>query len=162
MTPLVDLIAKSLAGPGGDELVQTPFAATMGLTSAAKVERWVLSRPRALGLIADLKAALGDGFVDVLAERVRQVEAEGYDAGHDDAYHGGELEAAASGYAFAAGRDWSDGAERIEKPSWFPWSLTFWKPESPRRALVKAGALILAAIARLDRAAKRAGDDVHG
>lgn len=33
----------------------------------------------------------------------------------------------------------------------WPWSREWWKPKNPRRDLVKAGALIVAEIERLDR-----------
>jgi hypothetical protein len=35
----------------------------------------------------------------------------------------------------------------------WPWDLKWWKPTTPRRDLVKAAALIVAEIERLDRAA---------
>lgn len=34
----------------------------------------------------------------------------------------------------------------------WPWSRAWWKPASRRRCLIKAGALILAEIERIDRA----------
>jgi hypothetical protein len=37
--------------------------------------------------------------------------------------------------------------------NFWPWDASWWKPASNRRNLVKAGALILAEIERLDRAA---------
>jgi hypothetical protein len=38
----------------------------------------------------------------------------------------------------------------------WPWSVQWWKPKDRRRDLVRAGALIVAEIERLDRAAARA------
>lgn len=35
-------------------------------------------------------------------------------------------------------------------PTW-PWGAEWWKPKEPRRDLVRAGALIIAEIERLDR-----------
>jgi hypothetical protein len=35
----------------------------------------------------------------------------------------------------------------------WPWDRAYWKPRGPRNNLVKAGALILAEIERIDRAA---------
>lgn len=87
--------------------------------------------------------ALTDAARDVLAERQRQVSVEGWTPDHDDAHDDGSLACAASCYACAAAgladaeRDW-------------PWNGGF-KPADPRRMLVKAGALILAEIERLDR-----------
>ena len=40
-------------------------------------------------------------------------------------------------------------------PGLWPWPSLWWKPTNPRRDLVKAGALILAEIERLDRAAAK-------
>ena len=42
-------------------------------------------------------------------------------------------------------------------PATWPWGASWWKPGDPRRMLVKAAALILAEIERLDRAAARGG-----
>ena len=41
---------------------------------------------------------------------------------------------------------------------WWPWSLDWWKPKDPRRDLVRAGALIVAEIERLDRQPARGAD----
>lgn len=85
---------------------------------------------------------------DVLAERGRQVEAEGWTPEHDDKHGNGEMALAAGCYAAnAGGAAWAD-----EVPSFFPWTQAWWKPTTPRRDLVKAGALILAEIERIDRA----------
>ena len=86
---------------------------------------------------------------DVLAERRRQVEAEGWTPEHDDQHEVGELATAAACYAGnAGGYVWAGG--------WpgevWPWAREWWKPSTPRRDLVKAAALILAEIERLDRA----------
>jgi len=83
---------------------------------------------------------------DVLAERKRQVDAEGWTPEHDDKYVDGQLAAAATCYAFTAARS----AHHLYNYVW-PWSSDWWKPDGKRRNLVKAGALILAEIERLDR-----------
>ena len=88
--------------------------------------------------------ALTKAAQDVLAERQRQISAEGWTPEHDDEHGKGELALAAGKYAGAAG-GWTSLV------GW-PWSLECWKPGTPRRMLVKAGALILAEIERLDRA----------
>lgn len=93
---------------------------------------------------------------DVLAERQRQVEAEGWTPEHDDTHSEGEIAAAAACYAFTAVRSPHDIQSRI-----WPWSIDWWKPTTPRRDLVKAGALILAEIERLDREVKTAPDPVQ-
>lgn len=86
---------------------------------------------------------------DVLAERERQIHSEGWTPEHDDKYEMGELSSAAGCYAmFTLAFPPGDPA------SFWPWPSEWWKPsEERRRNLVKAGALILAEIERLDRAA---------
>ena len=86
---------------------------------------------------------------DVLAERKRQVTAEGWTPGHDDEYEHGELADAAGCYALSSELFDCDG----EPPIQWPWPDEWWKPTNRRRDLVKAGALILAEIERLDRMA---------
>ena len=76
---------------------------------------------------------------DVMNERQRQKEGEGFDESHDDKHEYGELAIAAAAYA-------------IPRFELFPWNMYWWKPTTRRRNLVKAGALILAEIERLDRA----------
>lgn len=92
---------------------------------------------------------------DVLAERRRQIESEGWTSAHDDEYlMSGSLAEAAACYAISS----IPGAERRkEPPHGWPWSIEWWKPTTPRRNLVKAGALILAEIERLDRQAATQG-----
>lgn len=84
---------------------------------------------------------------DVLAERQRQVAAEGWTAERDDSYQNSELADAAACYAIHAHN------QGFSTPAHWPWSPTWWKQTNPRRDLVKAGALILAEIERIDRAA---------
>lgn len=97
---------------------------------------------------------------DVLAERHRQVSVEGWTPQHDDEYDGGRLAAAASAYALYAGdelhpQSQGDGDFGRAPPDMWPFHMSRWKPEDPRRALVKAGALILAEIERIDRQAAK-------
>ncbi len=96
---------------------------------------------------------------DVLAERRRQIEAEGWTLEHDDAHQTGDLALAGSVYAFFARNDDRHRhalmlASAGESPVSWPWDDRWWKPKDRRRDLVKAGALILAEIERLDRLAK--------
>ncbi|MEQ4541173.1 MAG: hypothetical protein ABN479_19770 [Billgrantia sp.] len=97
----------------------------------------------------------------IAAERVRQVNVEGWTPEHDDQYQHGELILAAGGYAAYAADEASHWAalRRREKgvppPGW-PWSAEWWKPTTRRRDLVKAGALIVAELERLNRAEERA------
>lgn len=93
----------------------------------------------------------------VMAERRRQIIEEGWSADHDDSQPGGMLARAAACYAVGSiipnARDRLDpGHGAHAEPIW-PWAMEWWKPTDRRGELVKAGALILAEIERLDRAA---------
>jgi hypothetical protein len=83
---------------------------------------------------------------DVLSERQRQIEVEGWDTQHDDEHQGGHgsLAVAAAYYAM-------HGRRGVGQVIW-PWEKEWCKPKDERRNLVRAGALILAEIERLDRA----------
>ena len=89
---------------------------------------------------------------DVIAERRRQVSVEGWSAEHDDQHAKGEMAAAAANYALNAS-DWR--GQRVL--STWPWDYDWWKPKDRRRDLVRAAALIIAEIERLDR---RAAQDI--
>lgn len=95
-------------------------------------------------------AEITDAARDVLAERRRQMEQEGWTPAHDDEHGDGSMADAAGCYA-AFAYSWS-GLGR--PPSLWPWAPVWWKPGNPRCNLVKAGALILAEIERVDRLAK--------
>ncbi|CFK42777.1 gp41 [Burkholderia pseudomallei] len=84
---------------------------------------------------------------DVLAERRRQVEQEGWTPEHDDAHSTGDMALAAACYAAADNANYPPA----EPPDLWPWDSDWWKPSDERRNLVKAGALIIAEIERLDR-----------
>lgn len=89
--------------------------------------------------------------LDVLAERLHQIEGEGYTAERDDQYTRGQLADAAGAYAFWAYTCNIDHYKVTTVPPSWPWSPENWKPTHHRKMLVRAGALILAEIARLDR-----------
>jgi hypothetical protein len=93
---------------------------------------------------------LSRGALDVLRERARQVTGEGWTLEHDDAHCNGELGRAALCYAMHAGSD--ETSRRYLRPSGWPWENSWWKPTTPRGDLVKAIALLLAELDRLDRA----------
>jgi Lar family restriction alleviation protein len=93
---------------------------------------------------------------DVLAERARQISAEGWTPEHDDEHVNDEIAAMACFYVMPPGaRDWSAESsgygdtfgDAIRPDGWAA------KEGDRRRELIKAGALILAEIERLDRAA---------
>ncbi|MBW2958071.1 hypothetical protein [Hafnia phage yong2] len=96
---------------------------------------------------------------DIIAERQRQIIEEGWTPERDDSYSCGELAGAAACYArYTNARGWvfptnpTDYQSAGEPLDW-PWDAEWWKPSNPRRDLVKAGALILAEIERMDRIA---------
>ncbi|WP_333673995.1 hypothetical protein [Agrobacterium tumefaciens] len=96
------------------------------------------------------KAAL-----DVTAERRRQIEAEGWGNVHDDSHTNFELTKAAISYAQAAAISEKDRTREFANknvPSRWPWSKVWWKPKDRRTDLVRAAALLIAEIERLDRA----------
>lgn len=80
---------------------------------------------------------------------------EGWSPEHDDKHTDGVLARAASAYAFHATLSDPMRKSHTRNPpegyGW-PWPDEWWKPTTPRRDLVKAAALILAEIERLDRA----------
>lgn len=82
---------------------------------------------------------------DVLAERRRQVEREGWTPAHDDLYDAAELPRAAAAYVLNGGND--------EAPCIWPFHSKWWKPRDARANYVRAAALLLAEIERIDRAA---------
>lgn len=108
---------------------------------------------------------------DVLEERRRQITVEGWRIEHDDEHIRGELARAAACYAFVGAlpdehsRDihasalWgtAEGIVSVVGEIWpETWDAHWFKPRNRRRDLVRAAALLLAEIERLDRAeAKR-------
>lgn len=108
---------------------------------------------------------------DVLAERARQVGEEEWTPEHDDEHADEELAVVAALYAMprdaryrrvrVAGVAGTVTEPTLERALWpRSWREAYWKPTpgDRRRELVKAGALILAEIERLDRAAAQAPD----
>ncbi|MEM1149211.1 MAG: hypothetical protein AAGI03_01440 [Pseudomonadota bacterium] len=105
---------------------------------------------------ADNPQPLSTAARDVLAERARQMFKEGWTPAHDDTHDTGEMSRAAACYALAATKDNHMTSDACgQKPVTWPWDSEWWKPSDRRRDLVKAGALILAELERLDRSANR-------
>ena len=98
----------------------------------------------------DLLAWGSQAVLDVAAERRRQIEAEGWTPEHDDHHLPNELSLAAASYVCADEGD--------APPAIWPWDWSWWKPKDRRRNLVKAAALILAEIERLDRLQTQKGE----
>lgn len=97
---------------------------------------------------------------DILLERGRQIYAEGWTSEHDDAHADASMAIAAACYALTAARTsrapssayWRDRLTRDVRDLW-PWGEEWLKPKDARRDLVRAAALLVAEIERLDRAA---------
>lgn len=83
------------------------------------------------------KAGCTQALIDVAKERVRQVSEEGWTPEHDDTHTNGALLQAAIAYA-------------ADVQGWWPFGAGF-KPKTERENLIRAGALLLAEIERLDR-----------
>lgn len=89
---------------------------------------------------------LSPAAADVLAERQRQIDVKGWTPEHDDTYTCGELAAAAISYI-----------EPAEAENYWPvdWLDGSFRPSDERRNIVKATALLLAELERLDRLSQR-------
>lgn len=97
--------------------------------------------------IAELQAqSVNKAVNDVLAERQRQIDVKGWTPEHDDTYVRGELAAAAICYI-----------EPSEADIYWPadWHDGSFRPSNEHRNLVKATALLLAELERLDRLSQR-------
>ena len=94
-----------------------------------------------------MAAMAGQAARDIVLERMRQIQVEGWSPEHDDQHAVGELAAAAACYCHP--EPCMDDTRGV--PFSWPWVRRWWKPTDRRRDLVKAGALILAEIERLDR-----------
>jgi hypothetical protein len=102
-----------------------------------------------------------DVIAEIAAERRRQIEKEGWTAEHDNVHSNGQIALAAACYALGSATDAAERAVMDQfgtmdaTPSWVTerwcWGRQWWKPKSRRRDLVRAGALIVAEIERLDR-----------
>lgn len=94
---------------------------------------------------------------EIAAERTRQISEEGWTPEHDDTHTQGEMATAAACYAYMASATDHQRAvvEREGAPYRWPWSRLWWKPKDRRRDLIRAAALIVAEIERLDRAEGR-------
>jgi hypothetical protein len=114
-----------------------------------------LTRLETLGGAAELAA-----LELVLAERIRQVDGEGWTPAHDDLERReGQLAAAGASYALAVhqkalvhARTGSLDVKPSAAHARWPFSPLAWKPAGMRRMTVKAVALVLAELARQVRA----------
>lgn len=102
---------------------------------------------------------------DVANERIRQVTREGYNEDHDDEENSHrELAHAAACYALQGtsnvrtGTNGQHNDEGYAVPHIWPerWDTKHWKPKDERSNLIRAAALLVAEIERLDRERLRA------
>lgn len=110
---------------------------------------------------------------EIEAERERQVAEEGWTAEHDDEHGRGQMACAAAAYAYFGSlpdndkfgeKDRARGTDRgsfvrfmitqlfpVWGTAYGGWGWEWWKPTNRRRDLIKAAALIVAEIERIDR-----------
>ncbi len=112
---------------------------------------------------------------EIVAERARQISVEGWTPEHDDGHKASEMARAAACYALLADPLRSfpveftrgishyyarheEGPQPVYKdvPKLWPWAATWWKPKGQRADLIRAAALIVAEIERIDRASAQA------
>jgi hypothetical protein len=99
---------------------------------------------------------------EIAAERKRQREDEDWSDSHDDEHDDGSLVAAAACYAYQSSidkgitrglADEKAGHLSIINFMWpSSWDWEWWKPKGKRRNLIRAAALIVAEVERMDRA----------
>lgn len=144
------------------------IAMDTGIDLGPAVERKFNKTSVARGLATRLMTSAA--IRDVVAERRRHVEVEGWTATHDDEHDDGEMARAAACYAIAGGSDdfTRDGRNPADPPNvklrreyenfrftrlreLWPWGWSWWKPKNRRYDLVRAAALLIAEIERIDR-----------
>lgn len=148
------------SGPAQDErqplawLIDWPEEPELGHYFSDEPNEHARSRPLYAAPTAQTAPQpVSSALADVVAERRRQIAVEGWTPEHDDEHSNGEMALAAACYA----RHAIVPPALSDVPATWPWGASWWKPGDPRRMLVKAAALILAEIDRLDRAAARGG-----
>lgn len=108
-----------------------------------------IETPATDAFLAEVRAqgvkSLSNAVQSVISERQRQQSVEGWTPEHDDEHTEGEMAEAAACYAMFANN------QGFSVPDLWPWAREWWKQSGQRRDLVKAGALILAEIERIDR-----------
>lgn len=112
-------------------------------------KRLMEETPATDAFLAEVRAqgvkSLSNAVQSVISERQRQQSVEGWTPEHDDEHTEGEMAEAAACYAMFANN------QGFSVPGLWPWAREWWKQSGQRRDLVKAGALILAEIERIDR-----------
>ncbi len=132
-----------------EEAIDAAIRAWFGITKVGREEPIIRTRMNAALQVACLMTVpLTAAMSDVIAERARQISDEGWTPEHDDQHQSGQLSDAAACYALGA----SHWPHEVFDLFW-PWDREWWRPQDARRNLVKACALAIAEIERLDRAA---------
>lgn len=99
-------------------------------------------------------APLSQAMIDVMDERRRQITGEGWTPAHDDTHEPDSLSRAAAAYAlpelYRTMR--ISSAQTVVSTLW-PFEWRWWKPKDRRADKVRAAALLIADIERMDREA---------
>jgi hypothetical protein len=128
------------------------FALIMTVVSVVRSFGW-----RRLMEALHVRRALSPFMQAVVAERFRQIEAEGWSFDHDDEHSRGELARAGAAYLLGPKRqtvtDYEDdeNAVPVSGRLVWPWDIEWWKPQDFRRDLVRGCALAIAEGERFDR-----------
>lgn len=108
-------------------------------------------------------------LTDIAAERQRQIDKEGWTPEHDDEHNFGQLALAGACYALSGGSQSDIQRDSLARMAYdahgsdttvafskmWPWELSWWKPKNRRSDLIRAAALIVAELERMDRAKKK-------
>jgi hypothetical protein len=177
MTDQVEIISKEIDGqeftgcrfylhlpvtdPNTGEQRKGPFIHRPGDDDSSAVTFWGKRDLRrvlreAINRLDKHYGTITNAIDDVISERIRQEDEEGWTHEHDDQHDSGELASAAAAYCLYPIKD--PGRLSYEDigsiPAEWPWDQGWWKPKDRRRDLVRAAALIIAEIERLDRMEK--------
>lgn len=110
-----------------------------------------------------MKDRTSDILCEIESERIRQIEMERFTVAHDDDHNALELARAAGAYVqHYFERQWlitdavtPEAGLRTYRgdpaPDCWPWDEEYWKPKNPRRDLIRAIALLVAEVERMDR-----------
>lgn len=133
------------------KLAESAIFAMGGVEAGRGMQSLIESSPN--GPRDDNPAPSPNAIADVANERDRQIIKEGFGHDHDDYYPDGILTAAAISYALIAFQHFKGiPQDALEKaPAMWPFDKEWWKPKGARRDLVRAAALIIAEIDRVDR-----------
>lgn len=152
--PGVFIEAADPTGTAG-ELVPPKHQGDLTSVKSGSVVLTFLTGDHAIAVANAMCGVVHTAIARIQNERARQLDAEGHTVEHDDGYTGGELAMAAASYCCAEDcREMCLDKDALPATLW-PWGDKHWKPSPDDRIkeLVKAGALIVAEIERLQRLA---------